>query len=571
MAHEMASPVVVNPFSHRCERREAPELEKRLTDTKETHMSSFRSIQQTLSVGLSAMAGLAGCCSHSSQTMKEPAQPTVVATAAVKPAPVTRPSQACDWPTKRSGGDIVWTSKAFPTGDAATSILGIEQGAPREVRPGQEFTTEIIVTNLSTVELADVLVTSDANDSFKFARSTPEGQAHGTGVMAWDVGELRPCQSKSVKVIGTPVGESTINTCVGVTYSSPTTLCADIPISAPRLAIVMTGPAEVLACEKIVYTLDVKNAGNAAINNVKVPLELPEGLTTADGERATEVVVGTLAPGQSKKVTVEAMAAEAGRYETAARVLGGGASADARAVSTVVRRPDLEVEVESADEDVLIGREVTYRVTVKSTGDTASSDTNLTLNAPAGLTFVSADNGGAASTGGVTWKLGSIAPNTSRTVQAVMRSSSAGDLRATASATARCVDPVTDFVVVAVKGAPDIGTSISDDTGVRAVGENHQFTYTVKNQGQIALTNVTLAARLTDGLTFASSTASVQAKVDGQDVIWNLGTLQPGQEIKFTISVKGTAGGEQGIGTTTKCDQLQREVRNDEQVTYVTK
>ena len=571
MAHEMASPVVVNPFSHRRERPGVPNLEKRLTDTKETPMSPFRGIQLTLIVGLSAVAGVSGCCSHSSSSTKaKPAEPSVVATAAVKPVPVATRPQGCDWPTKHSGGDLVWTSKAYPTGDGATSILGIEQGVPREVRPGQEFTTEIIVTNLSPVELADVLVTSDANEGFKYARSAPEGQAQGTGLMAWDVGTLKPCQSKSIKVTGAPAGESMINTCVGVTYSSPMSLCADIPVSAPKLAIVMTGPAEVLACEKIVYSLEVKNAGTTPITNVKVPVELPEGLTTVDGRRATEVNVGTLAPGQSKKVTFEAMAGEAGRYETAARVLGGGVSADARAVSTIVRRPDLEVDIECPD-DAQIGRDVTYRVTVKSTGDTASSDTSLTLNVPAGLTFVNATESGMAGTGNVTWKLGSIAPNTSKTVQAVMRSTGAGELRATASVTGRCVDEVTDFCVVSIEGAADIGTSLDDDTGVRTVGQDHQFHYTVENQGQVTLTNLIVSAELSDGLAFVSSNAAVQAKVEGQNVTWNLGMLQPGKEIRFTITVRGHAVGPQGIITVTKSDQLHREVRDDGHVTFVAK
>ena len=48
---------------------------------------------------------------------------------------MTLPTTSGGWPTM-SGGGMVWTAIAHPTGNASTSRLGIEKGVPREVRMG---------------------------------------------------------------------------------------------------------------------------------------------------------------------------------------------------------------------------------------------------------------------------------------------------------------------------------------------------------------------------------------------------------------------------------------------------
>jgi hypothetical protein len=74
---------------------------------------------------------------------------------------------------------------------------------------------------------------------------------------------------------------------------------------------------------------------------------------------------------------------------------------------------------------------------------------------------------------------------------------------------------------------------------------------------------------LSSGLEYVSSTAKTEAKVNGKNVTWNLGTLKPAQEVTFTITAKGTSPGELAIDTVTKSDQLQRSSDASEQVTYI--
>jgi len=468
-------------------------------------------------------------------------------------------------PAEERAGGLVWTSVALPTGDPKTSVIRVEKGLPREVRAGQAFDYDIIVTNLTSRQVDDVVVTDQISNNYKFAKSNPDGQMNAAGVTTWTIGDLGPGESRTIRVTGAASGEGNITSCATCTYSSM--LCAAVPVVSPKLRLTKTGPAEVNKCDPITYNFEVANIGTGAINNVKITDKLEEGLALADGKKTIEFNVGTLAAGEAKKFSASVIAAKAGEYGNTASASAEGMTADSSMVSTVVHQPVLTVDVECPQE-TLIGRDLTFKYTVKSTGDTDSATTTLVANLPAG-TSVKADANGTVSGNKVTWNLGALKPNDSRTVTVTMRPTVAGALQTSASAQGACATAVTDSCSITIIGVPDIGTALSDDDGVVLVGDNHTFSYEVENQGQVDLTNVTVRLSLSDGLQYVSTTAASQPKSSGKTVEINLGTVKPGQKVSFNVVAKGTAAGEQGIDSETRSDQLKRVVKNDEQVTYI--
>lgn len=522
-------------------------------------MERFTGAKALFAFALTGSLAFAGCTRTATTTSTSPA------TGSSAQARQSSSARNSGWPTMRSGEGMTWTGMAFPTGDAKTSVVGVEKGTPREVRVGQAFDYDIIVTNLTSRQVDAVVVTDQVNANYKLAKSAPEGELNA-GVMTWNLGDLEPGESKTIRVSGAAAGEGAINSCASCSYSS--VLCAAIPVVSPKLKLVKTGPAEVMRCDPITYNFEVTNTGTGTVNNVRITDALPAGLVMADGKKTIDFNVGALGPGASKRFSASVRADKAGKFENKATAAGDGMTADSAVVSTVVHQPAVTVDVE-CPENTLIGRELTFKYTVKSTGDSASANTTLVVTLPQGTSFVRADNNGTSSGGRVSWNFGTLAPDDSRTATLVVRSTSAGSLQTTATAQGVCAAAATDSCSVAIEGVPDIGISLRDDTGVRLVGEHHVFTYTVKNQGQVDLTNVTVDAKLSAGLEFVSSTSPVAPKGSGKAVSWNLGTLKVGQETTFTITAKGTAAGEQAIDTVTKSDQLQRTSDASEQVNYI--
>lgn len=484
--------------------------------------------------------------------------------AAPAPAPAPAPKAAAPAPAPApapraapSGGSVMY----FPTGERSTSSIMLEKIAPTEVIAGQPFDYIIRVTNLTSLSLDNVVVTDTLSPNFKVISSNPTAE----GTYRWSLGTFKPGESKDIKISGQAASVQPLSSCATVTYTS--SLCININVVQPSLKITKTATPEITVCDSIQYKITVSNPGTGMARGVKVRDQLPAGVTDASGKTAVEFDAGDLAPGTSKDFTFAGKAAKSGTYaNSATATAAGGLTADSGPASTVVRQPVLTIKAECQG-TILQGRNATFKFTVCNTGDTAAASTVVTAPIPGGATFVSADNGGTSGATGVTWNLGTLNAKDCKTVSYTVRSVGAGQLKASATATATCAAQVSDACETGVKGVPDIGTQITDDDGVVQIGENHVFRYEVKNQGQVDLTNVKVVCTLDEGLDYVScSWTNTQAAA--RTVTLNIGTLKIGEKASVTITCKGSKDGVLVIRSETTSDQTKL-VRNDEQVNYV--
>lgn len=495
-----------------------------------------------------AGTGLTGCAA---QQRTEPA-----------PAPATKPAAPAPAP---SGPNCA--AAFYPTGDEATSVLALEKCAPATVAAGQPFDYTITVTNISNASAEDVVVTDTIPAGFSVASSDPQGANMGSGKSSWNIGNLGPGESRTIKVRGSATAKGTLTNCATASYTLAA--CLTVDVVQPALTISKSAPAEVLLCDSIPVRIVVTNSGTGSANNVTVTDNLPAGLTTADGKTAVTLNAGTLASGQSKEFTLNLKATKTGSYQNGASAAAdGNLKADSNKTTTVVKQPKLEVNIECPG-DVLIGRDVTFKVNVKNIGDAACA-TTLTAAIPAGSTFVRADNGGTQAGGTVSWKIGSLAPGESRGGTYTVRSGGAGTLNASVNASCACADAVSDNCTTGVKGTPDMATLLDDHEGVITVGQNHTYHYEVTNQGQVDLTNVRVIVTLPDGLTFVSSNAPGSPKVEGNKLTWTAATaLKPGEKRSYDLVVKASRAGEFLVISDTSCTELKSSVRDDEVTVFI--
>lgn len=529
-------------------------------------MNFKRMMYAAAALAVAAALGASGCTQGYKFPRLEGKWTDKPAARAAAPAPAPAPAPARTEPAPAraaapapSGATVMY----LPTGERSTSSLMIEKIAPSEVTVGSPFDYIIRVTNLTSLSLDNVVVTDTLSPNFKVVSSTPPAE----GTYRWSLGTLRGGESKDIKVSGQATSVQPLSSCAGVTWT--TALCININVVQPALKLTKTATPEITVCDVINYTLVVTNNGTGVARGVKIHDALPAGVD-ASGKTTMDFDAGDLAAGASKEFKFSAKAAKPGTYTNAAQATStGGLTADSGQVSTVVRQPVLTIKAECSGSPIMQGRNATFKFTVCNTGDAASAGTTVTAAMPGGVTFVSADGGGAVSGGNVVWNLGTLAPKDCKTLTYTVRTVGAGDLRACATATATCAQQVSDCCTVPVRGVPDIGTLLTDDDGVVQIGETHVFHYDVKNQGQVDLTNVKCVFTLDDGLAFASS-APVAGQAQGQTVTLNVGTLKIGQQMRVEITCRGTKQGQLVIRGITTSDQT-RPVTNDEQVNYVEK
>lgn len=457
----------------------------------------------------------------------------------------------------------------YPSGTSNGAALAVERMYPAEVASGGTFDYSMKVTNVSGSALQSVVLTESVPAGFTASATSPQGTPTADG-KAWNfaLGNFASGEAKTVKVTGAAKDVASVNSCATLTYVVP--VCQSIPVVKPALTLTKSAPAEVMVCDVIPMKLVVTNNGTGAARNVKVTDALPAGLTTADGQTSVTFDAGTLNSGQSREFTFNAKAGKRGSFENSGKAnADGGLSANSNKTTTVVRQPELALDVE-CPQGILMGRTASFKYTVTNKGDGVSANTTLTAPIPAGSSFVSADNGGVVTGTNVVWNLGSVAATGTRAVTMTVRSVGAGALAASGSVSGTCANTATDACNTGVKGTPDMATLLDDGEGVVLVGANHSYRYEVTNQGQVDLTNIKVTVVLPEGMEFVSSTFPGQPARDGRKLTWTAATaLKAGEKRAYNVVVRVTKDGEYLATSETTCAELKSAIRDDEVTVFI--
>lgn len=458
------------------------------------------------------------------------AQPQPAAQPQAQPRAIYRPN---------AGAGMVVNALAFPTGEIPSSAILLHTVTPAEVTAGRPYNYELHVTNLTSTTLQSVMVMASSAQNLDVTASTPEFQRTPAG-FSWNLGNLPAGETRVIRVTGRADQTGTSSNCLAVSYNN--LLCTSVRVTQPALAISKTAPAEVLQCDPIQMVIEVRNTGSGTATNVRVTDALPSGLVTTDGQQNVSVVLGDIAAGESKRVTINARAQRAGSFQNQATVAAdGNLSAQSNTTTTVVRKPRLELAC-VAPERVILGRPATFTFTVRNTGDGPSRDTMVNMPLPAGTTFVSATEGGTASPTGVMWNLGTLAPNASRSVAVTVRPSDMGAVPASATAMGFCADQVSTNCRTVVEGVPAILVEMIDTEDPVEVGQQTTYVITVTNQGTSAGTNVVVTMELPAELDFVSATGQTQGRLEGRTLRFApIATLAPRAKAEWRVVVRANA------------------------------
>lgn len=468
------------------------------------------------------------------------------------------PTRMSGWPTRRSNASMSCSSMAYPTGNANTSAVGIEKCVPTSVRVNEPFQYEIIVTNLTNVELTDVSVTDQPGSNMRITGASPAMM----GTNSWALGNLDPKETRVITVNAVATAEGTVGSCATVAYNS--LLCATIPVVRPALELVKTGPAEVLRCEEIVYRFTVTNSGTGAVSGVTINDPLPNGLTTTDGGSNITFNVGTLAEGQSKDYTARVQASSVGSYTNRATASGDGLTAESGTVNTVVKAPALKITKTGETREYVKGQ-TEYTITVTNTGNGVARDAKIVDRVPSGATFVSASDGGTLSGGAVTWNVGNLQPNATKTVKVTFTMGTLGTMRNVATAEAYCAEAVSATAETEYRGIPAILLEVIDINDPTQVGETETYVITVTNQGSANGTNIAINCSLEAAQQYVSSEGATQATTTGSNITFApLPSLAPGAKATWRVTVRAVQAGDIRFKVVMREDQLGRTVEETE-------
>ncbi len=433
--------------------------------------------------------------------------------------------------------------------------IAIAKTAPARAVKGQTFAYGMTVSNPAKVEARNVTVTDVLPDGIAYVSSSPQAKADGQK-LTWSLGTLAAGARRSlaVKVKGTRTG--TFKNCADVTAADglKDRACASTIIAEPKIELVKDGPAEVILCDTITYTMTVRNTGGATAQNVRIVDKLPEGMTMTDGRDEAVFDLGSLKAGETKMGKLTAKASKKGTYTNTATVTADGGLKATDTAKTVVRQPVL-VLTKKAPKMRYVGRNVTYTITVKNTGDAPAKNTVLTDTLPDGVQLLDAGRGKAAGRT-ITWSLGTLKPGASTDVTVRVKAVQKGTLRNVASVQAFCAKDSGE-AVTKVQGIAAILLECVDLADPIEVGKQETYVITVTNQGSAMGTNIVIKCTAPAEQDVVSTNGPTKAQVEGKTVTFApLKSLAPKAKATYRVVTKGLKPGDTRFEVTLTSDQM---------------
>jgi len=259
---------------------------------------------------------------------------------------------------------------------------------------------EVILCDPIPVKLAVKNTGSSALTNVRVTDELPEGlAAGGRRSVAFDAGSLRPGESK----------EFTFNATAGRTgkFTNPAKatsaegLTAEdskaVTVHQPVLEIACTAPAERFAGRPIEVCYTVKNTGDAPAAGTVVEVAMPSGASfrgaspggTQSGGRVMWDL-GTLAPGASKEVCLNAVSESIGTVTFSGSVKGTCAKPVSTTCSTKISGiPAILLEVIDIEDPIEVGKTETYQIEVTNQGSATDTNVRITCELEDAQEFVS--------------------------------------------------------------------------------------------------------------------------------------------------------------------------------------
>jgi uncharacterized repeat protein (TIGR01451 family) len=255
--------------------------------------------------------------------------------------------------------------------------------------------------------------------------------------------------------------------------------------------------------------------------------------------------------------------------------MGDACAAVTAKATCMVQKPMLEAKLIGPGK-AMVRSEPTFTLEVSNPGNTSTPNVQAAASFPDGLEFVSASDGGNYEPGSrtVTWNIGPQAAGAKKSLTFKLRAGVAGKIEVRAIAASPIIvdeKPLDarSSAVVQIDGVPAVAFEVVNLDNPAEVGKEITYEIRVLNQGTCALTNVRLAAALSDGLSIGSVTSPTKQTTTGQNITFEaIPRLAVKADMVIRIKAKGITVGDLRCKVQLSCDQLKQPVFKEESTMF---
>ena len=320
-------------------------------------------------------------------------------------------------------------------------------------------------------------------------------------------------------------------------------------VTQPKLRISHTADPKVLIGNNVEFDVIVENTGNGPAKDVIIQEEVPELLEFQDGSRELEYEIGTLMPGQSKRVRLGLRAARVGQLRNIMFASAKGGLQAKHETDVEIIAPKLTTSCEGPTTR-FIKRQVAHTFTVANKGTAEATNLRLIARLPSGLRFVSSNNRGRydRNSHSVVWQMRDLAAGGSGDVEVVTTPIDAGEQNIKFEAVADLNQTSETVQNLNVKHLVDVFFDIDDVVDPIEIGGETRYRIRLVNQGTQSASNVQLQVDFPPGLQPTAVDSDLRNEIRGQQIIFEqITSLRQGEEMNITVEATGRTDGDHRV------------------------
>lgn len=444
-----------------------------------------------------------------------------------------------------------------------TPSLTVEKVAPREVQLDQPADFVVVVRNAGRVAATDVKVFDRVPEGTEFLSAVPQTSQSSSGELQWDLGEMRPGQEKRIKYQLRPVRPGEIGSVAHVTFATQASMRT--LVTKPVLNLYHSAKPKVLIGDNVVLDITVENKGDGPAKNVILQEDVPDQFECSVGQEI-EFPIGTLAPGQSKKLKLGLKAVDIGRLRNILFAKADGNLKTQHAIDMEVIAPRL-VTTANGPSRKFLRREASHTFSVANQGTANATNVELIAKLPGGLKFIGANNRGKYDTNShaVYWSLAELTPGVTADVELQTTPIESGEQKINFEAVADLNQKSDTSTSLLVEHLIDVFFDIDDAVDPIEIGAPTRYLIRVVNQGTKTATNVQLQVVFPNGLQPVSVDGNLTNEINGQNVNFSrITSMNPGDELKLIVNAKGTGPGDHRVVVHMRTDGREANVSKEE-------
>ncbi len=289
----------------------------------------------------------------------------------------------------------------------------------------------------------------------------------------------------------------------------------------------------------VLTTSVLKQTSNSPLSGWAVRYEVAGGPPAGfapDGQQAVEIPTDAL--GQASVQLVQQQPAQ-GTNEVRIQIIRPADASGRRLIvgSGSTQRTwtsDVSMQV-TGPTQANVGDTLTYRIAITNPGGAAVREAVATAQPPEGLEYVGGDPAAETTSAGLVWRLGEIAANSSRTVEAKFRAVSAGNANFCAALDTAAGALAQQCAATVVQG-PQLRVDMTGPETAE-VGGDVSFEITVTNVGSVKATGLLIQDFFDEGLKHSVAESPIER---------DLNELAPGQSSTIAVTLRVERAGKLG-------------------------